>query len=97
MAWLRRSAAAGTLTLAMLHGAPDAAAQVASNASGDEFPVNTFTTRDQGEPSVAMDADGDFVIAWSSYAQDDPSDNYATGVYARRYNADGSDPATNAG
>jgi phosphoheptose isomerase len=50
---------------------------------GEEFRVNTFTTNNQGFPSAAMDADGDFVIAWQSFAQD--GSNY--GVYAQRYNA----------
>ncbi len=33
---------------------------------GAEFRVNTFTTNSQVNASVAMDADGDFVIAWNS-------------------------------
>lgn len=51
-----------------------------------EFQVNTFTTNDQGDPSVAMDADGDFVVAWESNGQDGDE----TGIYAQRYNANGS-------
>ena len=34
---------------------------------------------------MAMDADGDFVVAWTSQDQDGSS----TGVYAQRYNAAG--------
>ncbi|MGL4462065.1 MAG: hypothetical protein ACRC1K_07920, partial [Planctomycetia bacterium] len=34
--------------------------------AGVEFQVNTFTTNNQSQPSVAMDADGDFVVAWQS-------------------------------
>src|SRR5262245_44419699 len=52
---------------------------------GGEFRVNTFTGSDQYPPAVAMDADGDFVIAWSSIGQD----GSGWGVYARRYAADG--------
>ena len=52
---------------------------------GGEFRVNTTTAEAQGTPSVAMDADGDFVVLWNSYAQD--GDVY--GVYARRYNVAG--------
>jgi hypothetical protein len=48
--------------------------------------VNTFTTEFQGEPAVAGDADGDYVVAWSSYKQEGSS-NF--GVYAQRYAADG--------
>jgi hypothetical protein len=39
-------------------------------AQGDEFRVNTYTTDYQNAPSVAMDADGDFVVAWNSYGPD---------------------------
>ncbi|HLA63185.1 MAG TPA: T9SS type A sorting domain-containing protein [Rhodothermales bacterium] len=52
---------------------------------GAEFRVNTTTTNDQLAPAVAMDADGDFVVAWTSYGQD--GDN--SGVYARRFAAGG--------
>jgi len=54
-------------------------------AQGGEFQVNTYTTNFQSAPAVAMDADGDFVVSWSSVAQD--GDGY--GVYAQRYNAAG--------
>jgi len=43
----------------------------------------TTTAFDQEVPAVAMDADGDFVVAWESY------DNSVRGVYARRYSASG--------
>jgi len=52
---------------------------------GGEFLVNTYTTDNQYLPGVAMDSDGDFVIAWESYNQD--GDGY--GIYAQRYNAMG--------
>jgi hypothetical protein len=55
-------------------------------AQGSEFKVNTYTVNSQGAPSVAMDADGDFVVTWNSYEQDG-SEN---GIYAQRYSADGS-------
>jgi len=48
---------------------------------GSEFRVNTTTASSQYSPSIAVDADGDFVVAWTSYAQDGDS----TGVYAQRY------------
>ncbi len=54
-------------------------------AQGEEFQVNTYTTGSQQYSSVAMDASGDFVVAWSSYAQD----GSGFGVYAQRYNAAG--------
>ena len=50
-----------------------------------EFRINTYTTYIQRNPSVAMDSDGDFVVAWQSHGQD--GSNY--GIYARRYNSAG--------
>jgi hypothetical protein len=50
-----------------------------------EFQVNTYTTSNQSNPSVAMDATGDFVISWASYGQD--GSNY--GIYAQRYDNTG--------
>ena len=58
-------------------------------AQGGEFRVNTFTTRSQALPSLAMDADGDFVISWRSAGQDVPAATTAFGVYGQRYNAAG--------
>ncbi len=56
---------------------------------GPEFLVNTeFTTNDQFDPAVAMDADGDFVISWTSYGQDDDSLS-ETNVYTKVYNSVG--------
>ena len=54
-------------------------------AQGAEFLVNTYTTNDQIKPTVAMDAVGDFVIAWDSNNQD----GSLYGVNAQRYNAAG--------
>src|SRR5258707_306318 len=57
------------------------------SASTNEVKVNTFTTGNQDFPSVAMAANGDFVVAW----QDDTTEGAANGVgiYARRYTSDG--------
>src|SRR5687768_4296561 len=52
-------------------------------AQGSEIPVNTGTATDQQFASVAMDADGDFVVVWST---DDAAD---IGVRAQRFNASG--------
>ena len=57
----------------------------------NDFVVNQYTTSHQQFPAVAMDADGDFVVAWQSYEED--GSNY--GIYARRYNLFG-DPLTGA-
>ena len=52
---------------------------------GPEIRANTHTSNDQDHPSVAMDADGDFVVAWTSYFQDGAYD----GVHAQRFTAAG--------
>jgi hypothetical protein len=57
----------------------------AGAAQGSEFRVNSYTTDDQEKPSVAMDANGDFVVTWSSYGQD----GSFGGIFAQRYNAAG--------
>ncbi len=52
---------------------------------GDQFRVNEYWHSIQDAPSVAMDAGGNFVVAWTSYGQDGDKD----GVFARRYNIRG--------
>ena len=52
---------------------------------GSEFQVNSYTTSTQRGPSVASDANGNFVIAWQSYGQDAS----AWGVFGQRFNATG--------
>lgn len=55
---------------------------------GDEFRVNTTTASAQGDPSVAMAADGTFVVVWQSYRQLGPG-AFDADIYAQRYNAAG--------
>jgi hypothetical protein len=57
-------------------------------AQGPQFQVNTYTTGNQDHPSVAADADGDFVVAWRSFGS---VGNDASGysVQAQRYASDG--------
>jgi hypothetical protein len=50
---------------------------------GPEFGVNTYTLEGQGPPYTAMDADGDFVVAWESQEQD----GSGLGVYAQRFSS----------
>jgi len=66
----------------------------AGMAQGPEFQVNTYTTNNQFGPAVAMDADGDFVVAWTStnsheYDYGNGQDGSAGGIYAQRYNSAG--------
>jgi hypothetical protein len=48
---------------------------------GAEFRVNSYTTGSQGEPSVAIDADGNFVVVWSGFTQN--------GIFGQRFASDG--------
>ena len=52
-----------------------------------EFQVNTYTTNNQYDPSVALDDDGGFVVTWSSNGQDR---GLFGGIFARRFSAAGS-------
>src|SRR5690349_3284452 len=54
-------------------------------AQGGELHVNMFTPFDQSAPTVAIDADGDFVVAWQDVAQEGTD----AGIYAQRYDAAG--------
>ena len=53
-----------------------------------EFRVNSTTAQNQRYADVAMNAQGDFVITWTSNGQDGDAP-FETNVYARRYAADG--------
>jgi hypothetical protein len=56
----------------------------AGAALGNEFLVNITTAGAQNNPVVALNADGDFVVAWQT-----ADDGVLTGVFARRYDQDG--------
>ncbi len=60
----------------------------AGAAVGSQFQVNTFTTNDQVEASVAMDADGDFVVVWASNGSSG-TDTDGQSIQGQRYNAQG--------
>ncbi len=52
---------------------------------GTEFRINTYTAGDQFHPSIAADANGNFVVSWTSQGQD--GNGY--GIFAQRYSSDG--------
>jgi len=58
---------------------------VSATALGGEFRVNTATASDQTIPAIAMNANGEFVVAWESLGQDGDD----KGIYAQRYDAAG--------
>ena len=57
------------------------------NAVGNRFRVNTYLTYTQSIPTIGMDSDGNFTIAW---AREDPIDGDSNGIYGQRYHSDGS-------
>ncbi len=59
------------------------------SATGGQFQVNTYTTDRQGAPSVALDADGDFVVVWDSQGSADTDSSYRS-IQGQRYASDGS-------
>ena len=72
----------------------------ATSVPRGEFLVNQTVAGNRMWPSVATDAQGDFVITWTSYGQDGGGSGYGAsyngenGVYARRFNND-TTPASN--
>jgi Ca2+-binding RTX toxin-like protein len=55
----------------------------AGNAAGGEIQVNATTSGDQAKPSIAVEFDGGFVVAWEGL------DANRKGVFAQRFDADG--------
>jgi len=54
-------------------------------AQGAEFRANSYTTITRRPPSVASDASGNFVVAWTSNGQDGSS----YGIFGQRYDSAG--------
>jgi hypothetical protein len=52
---------------------------------GQEFQVNSYTWLEQSFPSVASDANGNFVVIWYSNSQDGSS----FGIFGQRYDSSG--------
>ena len=57
----------------------------AQSPEGAEFRVNSYTTNGQHRPTVASDANGNFVVVWQSRYQD----GSGYGVFGQRFNASG--------
>jgi hypothetical protein len=57
----------------------------AGSPVGDEFQVNQTTSGDQSANSASIESDGEFVIAWTSLAQDGDG----AGAFARRFGSSG--------
>ncbi len=56
---------------------------------GEEFQINTYTTSNQFNPSVARSEDGDFVVVWDGGGSSG-NDTSARSVQAQRFASDGS-------
>jgi uncharacterized repeat protein (TIGR01451 family) len=86
----RKTVLSSAVLLALAGGPLSTAHAAAGDAVGSPFQVNTNTVGDQAAiwtvGDVAMDADGDFVVAWTDYYGHDGDDD---GVYMRRFSADG--------
>lgn len=52
---------------------------------GPEFQVNQYSNDYQGEPDIAINGDGNFIITWQSWGQDGDE----LGVFARLFAGDG--------
>ena len=53
-------------------------------ALGTEFQVNSYTSTTTFNPDVAADADGDFVVVWTSYPQDGDLDRRLCAALCQR-------------
>jgi hypothetical protein len=58
-------------------------------AQGLEIQANVYTVNNQAQPAVAVDADGDFVVAWQSLQQDGPIPLGDYGIFARPFDSVG--------
>jgi hypothetical protein len=61
----------------------------AGSTLGGQFQVNSYTTNYQINPAVAMDSNGAFLIAWTSYGSDN-GDSASTSIQGQRYSSTGS-------
>jgi len=61
------------------------AAWAQGNPLGPEFRVNTYTTDGQGDPKVAFDSAGNFIVVWDSLQQD----GSGFGIFGQRYAVSG--------
>ena len=62
-----------------------------SGPTSSQFQVNTYTTGEQYNPSVAIDPSGKFVVVWQSFPNQDGD---FTGVFGQRFDATGAKVGT---
>ncbi|MFM7423943.1 MAG: hypothetical protein ACKO7W_02895 [Elainella sp.] len=57
----------------------------ANSPVSSEFQINTTTTGDQTDATVAVDGSGKFIVTW----QGEPQDSSSAGIYGQRFQTDG--------
>jgi hypothetical protein len=62
--------------------------EAGGTAAGTQFLVNSYTTGDQSVPAVAVDGNGDFVVAWQSEFSSD-GDTSNSSIQGQRYRVTG--------
>ena len=85
VAWQSNGSSGGDTSFESIQGQRYAAGGA---ALGGKSQVNTYTTFGQISPSVSRDADGDFVVVWSSGGSSG-SDTTGYSIQGQRYAADG--------
>ena len=81
-----RSGAVRLIAALTLISGPSGADSATPN--GSEFQVNTYTTNYQGQPSVASDSDGNFVVVWASGGSAG-SDTSGSSIQGQRFDSNG--------
>jgi hypothetical protein len=76
------------LAAGLLGGLAVAGPALGATPIGSQFQVNTYTTDEQRYSSVAVDADGDFVVVWQSEGSAG-SDTSSWSIHGQRYDASG--------
>ncbi|MCC6573915.1 MAG: hypothetical protein IT462_08990 [Planctomycetes bacterium] len=64
-------------------------------AQGAEFQVNTLSFGFQGDPAVAMDADGDFVVVWSGVLSSYATSSSDNNIVMQLFNSSGAPVGSN--
>ncbi len=81
VAWESTSSAGSDTDSDSIHGQRY---EAGGSPVGTEFQVNVYTTSAQENPAVAVDADGDFVVAWQSLGSSG-TDSWDQSIQARRF------------
>ncbi len=85
VAWDSMGSSSGDISETSVHAQRFSAAGV---SQGSEFQVNEYTTNYQWLPAVAVDTEGDFVVAWQSFGASS-GDTAGYSLHGRRYSAAG--------